>query len=88
MYGTGFGPVNGATLDGFPSSADMPLVDQLQIQAGSLTVEPDWAGLLAGKVGLMAVKFTVTPDFPTATTINVTVVVNGHTSNQVTLPLQ
>jgi uncharacterized protein (TIGR03437 family) len=88
LYGTGFGPVDGQTFDAFPASADMPLVDLLQVQAGSLTIPSDWAGIPSGRTGLMTVKFTITPDFPTATSVNISVVVNGHISNQVTLPMQ
>ncbi|HEY3740238.1 MAG TPA: hypothetical protein VGL53_10355 [Bryobacteraceae bacterium] len=88
LYGTGFGPVSGMTFDAFPASADMPMIDPVQVQAADLNFAPDWAGIPTGKTGLMAVKFTITSDFPTATSVNVSIVVNGHTSNQVTLPLQ
>ena len=87
-YGTGFGPVDGKVFDGFPSPTDLKLVDQLQLQAGDMTVDALWSGSLGGQVGVMAVKFKITDDFPTATTIRLAAVVNGKTSNLVTLPLQ
>ena len=89
LYGNGFGPVTGATIDGFPASADLPLLDQLQVQAGdSIVVTPTWSGAVGGQTGLMAVRFTLTDDFPTAAILKFSVVVNGKVSNLVTLPLQ
>ena len=88
IYGTGFGPVDGAGFDGFPASTDLKLQDQLQVQAGDFTLDPVWSGALGGQVGMDAVKFTITSDLPSATTIKVSIIVNGKTSNQVTLPLQ
>jgi uncharacterized protein (TIGR03437 family) len=89
IYGTGFGPVNGSTIDGFAASSDLPMQDQLQLQVGDSTLlTPDWGGLLSGQVGLMAVRTTITSDYPMATTVKIAVVVNGHSSNAVNLPLQ
>lgn len=88
VYGTGFGPVAGATFDGFPASSDLKLQDQLQILAGDATLDPIWSGALGGQVGMMAVKFKITDDLPAAMSIKLAVVVNGKTSNAVMLPLQ
>jgi len=88
IYGTGFGPVDGATFDAFATPRDLNLLDPLQVQAGDFTLAPVWSGSLGGQIGMMAVKFNITSDLPAATTIKVSVVVNGKTSNQVTLPLQ
>ena len=88
VYGTGFGPVSGATFDGFPATSDFKLQDQLQIQTGDTTLDALWSGALGGQVGLMGVRFKITDALPTAATIKISVVVNGKSSNPVTLPLQ
>ena len=88
LYGTGFGLTSGALFDGFPAISDFKLQDQLQIQAGDLTLDPTWSGALGGQIGMMAVKFKVTDDLPTAVNLKIAVIVNGKTSNTVLLPLQ
>jgi hypothetical protein len=39
-------------------------------------------------VGMQLVRFTITPDIPSAATLDVTVSVNGKSSSKVSLPVQ
>ena len=89
VYGTGFGPVSGPTFDGFPSPSDLKSQDLLQIQtADGPLLDVSWSGAIGGQIGLMGAKFRITDDLPAAATIRISAVVNGKTSNPVTLPLQ
>ena len=88
LYGTGFGPVDGATFDGFPNISDWKLQDQLRLQVGDLALDPVWTGAVGGQIGIMAVKFKITDDLPAGLAAKVWVVVNGKLSNPVMLPLQ
>lgn len=88
IYGTGFGPVSGFQLDGYPAASDLALKDALQVQAGDVTVSPVWAGAVGGQIGLMSVKVKITDDFPVATSVKLAITVNGKTSNPLNLALQ
>jgi uncharacterized protein (TIGR03437 family) len=90
IYGTGFGPFSTPIPDGFPPSGTntYTAVDPITITAGAVQVQPDSATAAAGMVGMTIVKMTITSAFPSATTVNLTVTVNGKVSTAVTLPLQ
>lgn len=90
IYCTGFGPFSTAIPDGFPPSDTQTytVVDSISITAGPVQVQPDSANAATGMVGMTVVKMTITSAFPSATTVNLTMTVNGKVSSPVTLPLQ
>jgi uncharacterized protein (TIGR03437 family) len=90
VYGTGFGPYVGTAPDGFalPQGPNFLLVDPVDIVAGSMDLQPTYAGAATQKVGVNAVSFTIDPALPTGTNVPLKVRINGHESNTVILPLQ
>lgn len=90
VYGTGFGPcqqpqVAGFLLQGGPPN---PLSDTLSISLGSFEPTPTFSGAAPDKIGMEVTSFRITPDLPSATMLQLTVTINGQTSNAVQLPLQ
>jgi uncharacterized protein (TIGR03437 family) len=89
LLGTGFGPYNGFTLDGFfPPDPPPTATDPVSISAGTQSPSPAWVGAAPGYSGITATKFTVPTGMPVGTTVPVSVNVNGVASNTVMLPLQ
>ncbi len=88
--GTGFGPYHPQPPDGFavPPSPAFPLADQAELVFSGKTVKPDFAGAAPGRVGVTQVLFLIADPFPTGTTVEVKVQVNGQESNTVLLPLE
>ncbi len=88
--GTGFGPYHPQPPDGFavPSSPAFPLEDQAELEFSGKTVQPEFTGAAPGRVGVTEVRFQIASPFPTASTIEIKVQVNGQTSNTVWLPLE
>ena len=90
IYGTGFGPCQQPLIAGFldPNAGPNPLVDSLTIQLGDFTPQAVFTGAAPDRIGMEITQFKITPDFPAATTLSLTLVVNGRQSNSVLLPLQ
>lgn len=90
IYGTGFGPYVVTTIDGFfvPATPPNSVADTVTLALGPINKTPDFAGAAPGAVGLTLVQMTITADLPTATTVNLTVIVNSKPSTTVVLPLQ
>jgi uncharacterized protein (TIGR03437 family) len=90
IYGTGFGPCQQAQVAGFllQGGPPNPLSDTLSISLGSFQPTPTFSGAAPDKIGMEVTKFQITPDLPSATTLSLTVTINGQTSNAVLLPLQ
>jgi uncharacterized protein (TIGR03437 family) len=90
VYGTGFGPTQNPTIAGFliPDGPPNPLVDAVQIQLGDFQPAPVWSGNSTDVIGMQVTRFQITPDLPSAATLELKVTVNGRTSNTVLLPLQ
>ena len=90
VYGTGFGPCQQAQVAGFllQGGPPNPLIDTLSINLGSFQPIPTFSGAAPDKIGMEVTSFQITPDLPSATTLQLTVTVNGQTSNAVELPLQ
>jgi uncharacterized protein (TIGR03437 family) len=90
IYGTGFGPYDRLIPAGFSVSTtdNYKLVDPVQVTVDTLQVTPAWAGPATSMVGMNIVKLKITDAMPSATTVNLTVAVNGKTSSPVALPLQ
>jgi uncharacterized protein (TIGR03437 family) len=90
IYGTGFGPYVTTTIDGFfvPATPSDNVSDSVMLAVGAINKTPDFAGAAPGAVGLTLLQMTITADLPTATTVNLTVMVNNKPSTMVVLPLQ
>jgi uncharacterized protein (TIGR03437 family) len=91
VYGTGFGATNPARPAGLaiPSSPIYALVDPATIQLGSATLQVSNSFALAGSVGVDAIQFVVSGDgVPSNTNAQLTITVNGQTSNTLPLPMQ
>ncbi|MDP8982431.1 MAG: hypothetical protein M3O35_17770, partial [Acidobacteriota bacterium] len=89
ILGTGFGPYDRHVIDGFlPGNPPPVLVDSLSISLGSLQPSMDWAGASQGYTGVSVFRFKITDDMPSSSTLELTITVNGKTSNTVLLPIQ
>lgn len=90
IYGTGFGPYNQTTIDGFfvPATPQYNVADPVTLTVGTVTKTPDFAGAAPGAVGLTLVQMKITDDLPTATSVNMQVQVGAKLSTAVVLPLQ
>jgi len=90
VYGTGFGPCQQPQVAGFlmQGAPPNPLSDTLSISLGSFQPTPTFSGAASDKIGMEVTRFQITPDLPSATTLQLTITVNGQTSNAVQLPLQ
>jgi len=88
--GTGFGPYHPQPPDGFavPASPTFPLADQAELVFSGKVVKPDFTGAAPGRVGVAEVRFHIADPFPTGTTVEIKVQVNGQASNTVLLPLE
>jgi uncharacterized protein (TIGR03437 family) len=89
VLGTGFGPYDRHVIDGFLPGAPLPvLVDPITITLGTLHPPADWSGASAGYTGVATTRFKITDDMPGASTLELSVTVNGKTSNTVLLPIR
>ena len=89
IFGTGFGPYNQKIIDGFnvPVSANVALVDPLEVDAGGTALQPVWSGGAPGMVGTAVTRFRLGDDTPSSS-LQIRVKVNGKLSNPVILPVQ
>ena len=90
LIGTGLGPFKRLPPDGFllPETADFRLADPVELIYGESVATPLYAGSTSVAVGLNAVRFRITDDFPRAAELPVKVRVNGVESNTVLLPVE
>jgi uncharacterized protein (TIGR03437 family) len=90
IYGTGFGPYPTTVVDGFfvPAAPPVSLSDSVVLNVGTLVETPVFAGAAPGMVGMNLVQLKITADLPTATTVNLSAMVNSKLSATVVLPLQ
>ncbi|MCC7175248.1 MAG: hypothetical protein IT159_08630 [Bryobacterales bacterium] len=88
MFGTGFGPLFPAPLDGFPVPEEPEFlpVDPVILLAGDSLLPAPAVKAAAGFSGLAAVTFQA-PDAPPEAAVRLKVRVNGHESNSVPLPV-
>jgi uncharacterized protein (TIGR03437 family) len=90
IYGTGFGPYVTTIIDGFfvPATPATNVADPVILNVGAIAKTPDFAGAAPGFVGMTLVQMTITDDLPTATTVNLSVMVGAKQSTTVVLPMQ
>ena len=92
LYGTGFGPYERTVIDGFlnPLPGDNALVDRLEVFLGEQLIVPEWSGASPSSIGLAVTRFRVPAEMsmdPGAQP-ELRVVVNGKSSNAVTVPIE
>jgi uncharacterized protein (TIGR03437 family) len=91
MFGTGFGPTNPPTPEGFalPVQPVFQVSDTSTISIGDSTViSPDSVVAAAGRVGVDEVQFRLGSGAPTGMNAPMHITVNGQDSNTVLLPVQ
>ncbi len=90
IYGTGFGPYVTTIIDGFfvPATPATNVADPVILNVGAIAKTPDFTGAAPGFVGMTLMQMTITDDLPTATTVNLSVMVGAKQSTTVVLPLQ
>jgi uncharacterized protein (TIGR03437 family) len=89
VLGTGFGPYVHPVPDGFVTQAPAPaLVDHVIIMAGAARPDTVWAGAAAGYTGVAVVKFKITPELPSGSSVDLKIQINGQLSNTVLLPIE
>jgi uncharacterized protein (TIGR03437 family) len=90
IYGTGFGPFDHTVIDGFlvPDPTMYKLIDPVAVQAGDLTFSPEWTGPASTAVGATVMKLRIADEMPQASTLDLTVTINGAQSNKVQLPVE
>jgi uncharacterized protein (TIGR03437 family) len=88
LAGTGFGPYDRRTVDGF-SVAPKPaitLADPVEVRFSETTLRPVWAGAMPGFPGVAGVKLKLSGISPGRKELRVAV--NGVESNTVVLPVE
>jgi uncharacterized protein (TIGR03437 family) len=89
LLGTGFGPYAGPVIDGFfPPNPAPALADTVSISLGGQSPTPTWTGAASGFAGVTATQFQIPATMAGSGTVQVSVSVNGATSNAVMLPIQ
>lgn len=90
VFGTGFGPLDPAPLDGFavPENPAMPLKDQAELLVNGESRPTVWCGAAVGRVGYWVLEFKVDPTMGAAQNVSLQVLVNGQPSNTVVIPLE
>ena len=90
IYGTGFGPGDRPSPDGFaaPMAPAVMMADPVDLFVGDTAIKPDWSGLAPGLVGMVATRFKVPDDAPAGAALSLKVRVQSAESNSVTLVLQ
>jgi len=58
------------------------------IVSGDTTIDPIYAGVAAGRVGVTAIRFLIGDSLPAASTVEIKVRVRDHDSNTVLLPIE
>ena len=87
IYGLGFGAVTPAVADGgLPSGLSQ--ASGAQVQIGSQTVQPLFAGLTPQYPGLYQINVVVPTGTGTGSAVSVTVTIGGQTSLPITVAIQ
>ena len=89
LLGTGFGPYTGPVIDGFfPPDPPPALVDSVSVSAGGQNLTPTWSGAAPGFAGITLTNIQIPAAMAGSGTVQVSVNVNGASSNAVMLPIQ
>jgi uncharacterized protein (TIGR03437 family) len=90
LLGNGLGPFLQMPPEGFavPESAAFGLADPVTIVTGDSLIDPVYAGVAAGRVGVTAIRFKIGDSLPPGSTAEIKVRVRNLDSNTVLLPLE
>jgi uncharacterized protein (TIGR03437 family) len=90
VFGTGFGPYDQPTVDGFAISSIgvWNVVDPVSVLVGAQVVQPNSAIGAAGLVGITVVQVTLPSGMPPSAPLDLSVTVNGKPSAAARLPIQ
>jgi uncharacterized protein (TIGR03437 family) len=90
VFGTGFGPYDQPTVDGFAISSVgvWNVVDPVSVTVGAQVVQPNSAIGAAGMVGITVVQVTLPSGMAAGAPLDLSVTVNGIPSATARLPLQ
>jgi uncharacterized protein (TIGR03437 family) len=89
LLGTGFGPYAAPVIDGFfPPDPPPAIADTVSISAGDQNPATIWSGAAPGFAGITLTTFQVPAAMAGSGTVQVTVNVNGASSNSVMLPIR
>jgi uncharacterized protein (TIGR03437 family) len=88
LVGTGFGPYDRRTVDGFatPVTPAIHLADPMEVRVGGIVLQPSWCGAVPGFVGVAGTKVKLA-GIPSGRNEAI-VVVNGVLSNTVIIPVE
>jgi uncharacterized protein (TIGR03437 family) len=88
FMGTGFGPYDRRTVDGFatPASPAIYLADPMEVRIGGIVLRPSWCGSMAGFVGIAGARVKLAGISPGRHEAVVTV--NGVQSNTVVIAVE
>ena len=90
IYGNGFGPYDRSVIDGFliPPSELYNVTDSVTVNAGESSYTPLSARAAENMVGTTVVQLKIADGMPGSATLDLTVTVNGKSSNRVQLPVE
>lgn len=90
IYGTGFGPYDKVPPYGFalPATPKFVLVDPVEVMAGDLPLQPEWAGGAPGLTGADLMRLRIPEELAAPATVELKVRINGRESNTVLLPVE
>ncbi len=90
LLGTGTGPYDLLSLDGFPlpDFLTYKLLDPVKVVLGEELLEPNFAGGRAGQVGVNAIRFTVPTNATPGANLSLKLRVNERDSNTTVLPIR
>ena len=89
LYGSGFGPVNSAPVDGMPASLTQPPLVNNSVTAtvGGMPARILFAGLAPGTIGLYQIDVQIPDDTSLGDTVEVVLFQKGVRSNSVTIAI-
>jgi uncharacterized protein (TIGR03437 family) len=90
LLGDGLGPFVQMPPEGFAisESATSVLADAVTIVSGDTTIDPIYAGVAEGRVGVTAIRFLIGNSLPASSTVEIKVRVRDRESNTVLLPIE
>jgi uncharacterized protein (TIGR03437 family) len=88
LLGTGFGPYDRRTIDGFLTTANpvVNLADPIEVRLGGIVLRPTWSGAVPGYAGVAGARIKLS-GIPSGLH-ETTVVVNNVASNAVVVPVE
>jgi len=88
LYATGLGRVNGAATTGVGASGAATVANQVKVSLGGHSIDPDYAGLTPGFVGLYQINVRIPAGLGLTGNVPLTVIEAGVSSNTVTIAVR